>query len=150
MRDIRCLCACCRADYERAGYEIIPVMPIKREPCDKCERMGVNVELLPAKKPNLVFVCSPFGGLVENQELAAKYCAQEVKAGNIPFAPHIFFTWFMSEKDDRKKALFFSTSMIRMGIFKEIHVYEDPTSGMKEEIRAARETGTKVVYMEVK
>lgn len=146
--DIRCLCACCRADYERAGYEIIPIMPIKREPCDKCERMGVNVELIPSRKPNVVFVCSPFGGLVENQELAAKYCAQEVKAGNIPFAPHLIFPLFMSELTEREKAISFGIEMLYR--CDELHVYEQPTSGMKREIRAAISKGIKVVYMEAK
>ncbi|MEA4869910.1 MAG: DUF4406 domain-containing protein [Christensenella sp.] len=145
-RDIRCLCACCRADYERAGYEIIPVIPVKREPCDKCDRPGMNVEIRQTVRPKVVFVCSPFGGLVENQELAAKYCAREVAAGNVPFAPHLFYTWFMSEATERDKAIRRGIEMLYR--CDEVHVYEEPTQGMKREIAAAIAKGIKVVYME--
>ena len=147
MRDIRCLCANCRNDYVQAGYEIIPVLPIERESCDKCERPGVNVEVRKVVRPKLVFVCSPFGGLYENQERAAKYSANEVKAGNIPFAPHLLYPWFMSELNEREKAINYGIEMLYR--CDELHVYEKPTNGMKREIAAAIAKGIKVVYMEV-
>ena len=146
MKDVRCLCQCCRADYERAGYEVIPILPIQRKTCDKCERPGINIELRQSKIPKLVFVCSPFGGLYENQELAAKYSAREVAAGNIPFAPHLLFPWFMSELTEREKAIRFGIEMLYR--CDELHVYEKPTSGMKREIAAAIAKGIKVVYVE--
>lgn len=146
MKDIRCLCQGCRADYEAAGYLIIPILPIERDRCDKCERPGVHIELRKATKPKLVFVCSPFGGLYENQERAAKYSAREVAAGNIPFAPHLLFPWFMSELTERDKAIRYGIEVLYR--CDELHVYEKPTSGMKREISAAIAKGIKVVHME--
>lgn len=146
QRDIRCLCPCCRADYERAGYEIIPILPIKRESCDKCERMGVAIELIPAKHPKLVFVCSPFGGLDENIIKALTYCRREVDAGNIPIAPHCYFTRFMNETTERNKGISFGIELLLR--CEEMHVYDEPTDGMKREIEASRRHGIKVVYME--
>lgn len=149
MQDVRCLCGCCRNDYEAAGYTVSPVSPIKHEPCYKCGRNGTVVTIRKVeKKRRIVFVCSAYGGDEENQRRAEEYCTREVAAGNIPFAPHVYFPRFMSEKTDRERGILFG--LIFLAFCDEIHVYGDLTNGMRREIRRAIELGIRVVYMEAK
>lgn len=147
MADIRCLCERCKADYEQAGYTVKVQIPINRGHCDKCERNGVDVELLKLERHRkIVGVCSPFGGSEENLAKAREYCAQEVKAGNIPIAPHLIFTQFMSEETDRDKGISFGIELLSR--LDELHVYCKPTSGMRREIETLSKKGMKIVYME--
>lgn len=148
-RDIRCLCERCRGDYIAAGYLVETTNQVVRSSCDKCERMGVEVEILRLKpRRKIVIVCSPFGGKEENLIRAREYCAREVKAGNIPLAPHLIFPQFLDEATERSKGISFGIEIIKRA-GDELHVYETPTDGMQQEIRAAIERGIKVVYMEV-
>ena len=148
MADIRCLCTRCRSDYESAGYPAAPIYPLLSALCDKCGRPGVNVALDRVNlRRKIVFVCSPYGGDESNLKRAEEYCAREVRAGNIPFAPHLFFTRFMSEATDREKGIAFG--LVFLGFCDEIHVYRTPTSGMKREIQKSISLGIKVVHMEV-
>ena len=56
----------------------------------------------------VVYICSKLrGNIEENQEKAKQYCRQVVDEGNLPIAPHIYFTQFMDDSnvEDRIKAL---------------------------------------------
>jgi hypothetical protein len=52
VSDVRCLCSCCRSDYEQAGYTVTVIHPIRSDLCDKCERPGCQctITMNPTKK----------------------------------------------------------------------------------------------------
>lgn len=65
------------------------------------------------KNPQLsryVYICSPYNAETEeertaNAALAEKYCRCIVNEGNIPIAPHIYFTKFMDDGNEVERSL---------------------------------------------
>lgn len=65
------------------------------------------------KNPQLsryVYICSPYSAETEeertaNAEFAEKYCRDIVNEGNIPIAPHIYFTRFMDDGNEAERIL---------------------------------------------
>ena len=52
----------------------------------------------------VVYVCSKLRGNVEeNQEKVKQYCRQVVDEGNLPIAPHIYFTQFMDDNNESER-----------------------------------------------
>lgn len=58
-----------------------------------------------------VFVCSEFGGLETNLELARKYCKYAIDQGRNPLAPHLLFPQLLDDGSEAERAL-----GIRLGI----------------------------------
>jgi len=96
----------------------------------------------------LVYVCSPFAGdEARNTERARQFCKFAVRKGTIPFAPHLLYPQFMSDRDadERELALFFG--IVWLCKMDEVWVFGDTLSeGMKREIKKAHARGIPVKY----
>ena len=95
----------------------------------------------------VVYVCSKLrGNIEENQEKVKQYCRQVVDEGNLPIAPHIYFTQFMDDNnvEDRIKALEMNKTLIT--ICDCLYVYGEKSSGMKYEIDFAASIGKPIYY----
>ena len=95
----------------------------------------------------VVYVCSKLrGNIEENQEKAKQYCRQVVDEGNLPIAPHIYFTQFMDDNnvEDRIKALEMNKALIT--ICDCLYVYGEKSSGMKYEIDFAESIKKPIYY----
>ena len=68
---------------------------------------------------------------------ARQYCKFAVNKGRIPLAPHLYFPQFMSEADEREKAMDMNFELLRL--CGEVWVFgEQITEGMAMEIERAR------------
>ena len=94
----------------------------------------------------LVYVASPFAGDEErNTQNAIRYCRFAVDSGAIPWAPHLFLPWFMSEADERDAAMFMN--MVYLGRCEQLWVFGDRiTDGMAAEISKAKKRGIPIRY----
>lgn len=96
-----------------------------------------------------VYVCSPYSGNVEhNIEKAKDFCNEVLLEGNMPIAPHLYFTQFMDDNNptQREKALEFNKVLI--DFCDELAVFGDHiSSGMAEEIKYASSTDKLIVNM---
>ena len=46
----------------------------------------------------MIYVCSPYRGDVSvNVAFAKRCCLEVIKAGKVPFAPHLYFTQFLDD-----------------------------------------------------
>ena len=53
----------------------------------------------------LVYICSPLrGDVLENQQRARGFCKLALQAGYIPIAPHIYFTQFLDDENQKERA----------------------------------------------
>lgn len=43
--DERTLCSRCISDYRDSGYRVNAIYPLQREECDKCNRIGIKVNI---------------------------------------------------------------------------------------------------------
>ena len=108
------------------------------------------------KKPKNVFICSPFAPRGETRaemqkdmdrnirtaQLACRYAALE---GNVPYAPHLFFTQFLNDGDrlEREYGQVMGLSWLKQ--CSELRVIGRRISpGMKREIEKAKEWGIPV------
>ena len=95
----------------------------------------------------IIQVCSPYSGdIAHNTEMAKLYCRHIISLGHIPFAPHLFFTQFLSEETERDIGMQLSMNMI--GVAGLLAVFGEPTEGMKQEIEYAEMIGVEVQYIE--
>lgn len=93
-----------------------------------------------------IFVCSPLSspdeeGVRKNIERAWSYCLFVVRKGDIPFAPHGFYTMFMDDRHsgDREQAV--TMGIVELNLCDELWYFlaqdEAPSKGMKKEIEHA-------------
>jgi len=83
-----------------------------------------------------IFICSPLRGDIEkNQNNAKKYAREVSLSGNLPIVPHIYFTLFLNEIDEKERLRGIESGIALMDICDEMYVYGDPTTGMKIEIK---------------
>ena len=116
---------------------------------DDKERKGEN-------RPKKVFICSPFAPRGETREEMQKDMERNIRAaqracrfaaleGNVPYAPHLFFTQFLDDGDslEREYGQVMGLSWLRQ--CDEIRVIGRRISpGMRREIKKAREWGIPV------
>jgi len=89
----------------------------------------------------LVFVSSPYRGNIGlNVAKAKAYCREVIEAGDVPFAPHLFFPQIL-DSDDQGIAL----GLEVLARCDELMQCGEPTPGMEIEIAFAREHGIPVV-----
>lgn len=97
-----------------------------------------------------IYVCSPYRGEVEkNVKFAKKICRKIVMEGNLPIAPHLYFTQFMDDniEVERNKAIDINLKILNncdLLLICGNHV----SSGMGQEIKYAKENGIEVKYYE--
>lgn len=87
-----------------------------------------------------VFICSPLRGDVYKNILnAKKYCRFAVESGYIPFAPHLFFSRFLSDENEAERRLVIRMGKVFLDDCREIWWFGDTvTEGMQMELDRAR------------
>ena len=100
-------------------------------------------------KKEAVFICSPYRAadekeLAENVALAKRVCRYALDTGSVPYAPHLFFPQFVSEKDERQKGMEAGLEMLQR--MDELWVVGNRISeGMAQEITLASQKGIPVM-----
>ena len=116
----------------------------------------MNDVKLKAKKPKKVFICSPFAPRGETREemqkdmdrnirIAQKVCRYAALEGNVPYAPHLFFTQFLNDGDRLEREYGQVMGLAWLKQCSELRVIGRRISpGMKREIEKAQEWGIPV------
>ena len=91
----------------------------------------------------VVFVCSPYRGAVEeNVALAKRVCRKAVLEGYSVVCPHIFFTEFLDDRDEKEREIGILAGLKLLELADEIWVVDGKiSSGMAREIARAGELG---------
>jgi hypothetical protein len=97
-----------------------------------------------------IYVCSALRGDVEeNIRKARCYCEYVVKEfGNIPVAPHIYFTQFLDDNIAEDREFGISAGLFLLSECDELWYFGDTISrGMTDEIKTAMNQGIPVKYI---
>ena len=96
----------------------------------------------------LVYICSPFAGdEAGNTERARRFCRYAVLHGAIPFAPHLLYPQFMSDKNPAERELALLFGIIWLCKMDAVWVFgENISPGMKREISKARNKGIPIKF----
>lgn len=93
----------------------------------------------------IVFISSPYGNDPEgNTEKARDYCRFAMKQGAVPYASHLIFPQFVSEKAERRKALRMGLEMLSR--CDEMWCFGGISPGMQMEIDEAKRLEIPVRY----
>ena len=97
----------------------------------------------------LVYICSPLRGDVEsNQEKCRQYCKFACDLGVVPFAPHIFYTQFLSDDLEKEREIGIDCGLEVLKRCDEMWVFITDeygiTEGMKKEIYFAVENNIEI------
>lgn len=101
----------------------------------------------------LVFVCSPlraetYAGMQHNISNAGRYCEFVVNVGCTPFAPHVFFTRFLDDRNEKHRQAGIDGGIEFLKLCNELWVFGNKiTSGMEHEIKLAIELSIPVWYI---
>lgn len=97
-----------------------------------------NVRGISVKK---IYVCSPYhGDEAQNTESAIAYCRDIALRGDMPVAPHIYFTRFLSDDNGEERRLGIDMGLELLKLCDEMWVYGRVISeGMAREIAYACE-----------
>ena len=103
-----------------------------------------------SREGRFVYICSPYRDNPRvNVMRARQYCKFAVGRGCIPIAPHLYFPQFLSEIDERGKAM--SMNLELMKLCSEVWVFgERVTEGMKAEIAHAERLQKNIRYFTTK
>lgn len=104
------------------------------------------------KEPELIFVCSPLKAYGKysfeyNIHLAQKYCREVAMQGDLPLAPHVYFTNFLEDDIPSERELGFELGLKLLKLCKTMNVYIRngfKSNGMKNEIELAMILGIKI------
>ena len=97
----------------------------------------------------MIYVCSPYrGDVAENIAFAKRCCLEVIRAGEVPFAPHIYFTQFLNDNIPQERELGITCGLEVLSLCNEIWFFGDKiTDGMLAEIDYAKQHGIDIVYM---
>jgi len=97
-----------------------------------------------------IYVCNPLRGMFAfNIEQARKHCRFVISKGGIPFAPHIYFTQFLDDTNEKERAIGMKQGMEWLKQCDELWVFGRVLSeGMIEEIELAQKEKIKVRKLE--
>lgn len=101
----------------------------------------------PSKK--LIFVSSRLRGDMENNmKLAECLCRIVILKGQIPIAPHIYFTRFLDDRNANERDLGLTCGLELLKLCEEIWVFsfDGISQGMQLEIDSAKEQGKVIKY----
>jgi len=101
----------------------------------------------PSKK--LIFVSSRLRGDMENNmKLAECLCRIVILKGQIPIAPHIYFTRFLDDRNANERDLGLTCGLELLKLCEEIWVFsfDGISQGMQLEIDSAKEQGKTIKY----
>lgn len=94
-----------------------------------------------------IYICSPLRGDYETNISNAKdYCREVALQGDIPIAPHIYFTQFLDDSIPSEREIGLKYGLELVGLCDKVYVYGEPSEGMKAEIKLAEQLGIEVVY----
>jgi hypothetical protein len=95
-----------------------------------------------------VYICSPFAGdEAKNIEQARQFCKFAVRKGATPFAPHLLYPQFMSDKVPAERELALSFGIAWLDLMDALWVFGSTVSpGMKREIQKARTLGLAIKF----
>ena len=97
-----------------------------------------------------IYVCSPLSGDIENNiKKARNYCRKIMHEGNMPLAPHIYFTQFLNDEKQEERIIGMNMGLIRLKECDEIWVFcqNGISSGMKAEIEYAEKIKIPIRYI---
>ena len=104
-----------------------------------------------------IYVCSRLRAdanhtMEEHIKFATEHCKEIVKEGNMPIAPHIYFTQFMDDNIENERTLALKFNFDLLKSCDEIYVYDDEgiSSGMQAEIDYSNSNGKTIVYFKTK
>lgn len=85
----------------------------------------------------MVFVCSPLRGDYQGNALRARmYCRQVLDEGHTPYAPHLFFTQFLSDLDPVQREQGINAGIEMLKRCDEVWVFTKPDGTLSEGMRA--------------
>jgi hypothetical protein len=87
-----------------------------------------------------IFICSPLRGNIKpNIKRTKEICKWVIYKGNIPFAPHIYFTQFLDDSKTKERNLGIRSGLEWLRLCDELWIFGDVISeGMKKEIKFAK------------
>ena len=93
-----------------------------------------------------IFVCSKLKGVINNNiERAKEYCRNITLNGNIPIAPHIYFTQFLDESNKKERNIGILMGIELLKDCDELWVFDkDISEGMQKEIDIAKKLNIKI------
>ena len=94
-----------------------------------------------------IFVCSKLRGNIENNIKRTKeFCREVCLEGNVPIAPHIYFTQFLNELNENERNLGIDYGIELLKNCDELWIFDkDISSGMQKEINIAKKLNIKIV-----
>ena len=103
-----------------------------------------------SREGRFVYICSPYRDSPRvNVMRARQYCKFAVEKGRIPLAPHLYFPQFLSEINEREKAMSMNLELLRL--CGEAWVFgEKITEGMETEIAHAELLRKNIRYFTMK
>lgn len=94
----------------------------------------------------LIYVCSPLKGDIEkNIRIAKEHCRRIALNGDIPLAPHVYFTTFLDDTILEERELGMKMGMKLLEISDELWVFGKPSEGMKQEIKWFKDNTNKPI-----
>ena len=102
------------------------------------------------RQNQFTYICSPYRDNPRvNVMRARQYCKFAVGRGRIPLAPHLYFPQFLSEVDEREKAMLMNFELVKL--CSEVWVFgERITEGMETEIAHAGRLRKNIRYFTTK
>ena len=103
-----------------------------------------------SREGRFVYICSPYRDNPRvNVMRARQYCKFAVEKGRVPLAPHLYFPQFLSEIDEREKAMSMNLELLRL--CSEVWGFgERITDGMEAEIAHAGRLRKNIRYFTTK
>lgn len=96
----------------------------------------------------LVYICSPCRGDYEkNIDNAATYSRAAFRKGYIPITPHLYFTRFMDDTNDKERSMAMDAGLQLLLTCSEVWVFglDHPSEGMQAEIALAIRHGIPII-----
>ena len=96
----------------------------------------------------LVYICSPCRGDYEkNIDNAATYSRAAFRKGYIPITPHLYFTRFMDDTNDKERSMAMSAGSQLLLMCSEVWVFglDHPSEGKQAEIALAIRHGIPII-----
>lgn len=96
----------------------------------------------------LVYICSPCRGDYEkNIDNAATYSRAAFTRGYIPITPHLYFTHFMDDTNDKERSMAMAAGSQLLLMCSEVWVFglDHPSEGMQAEIALAIRHGLPII-----
>lgn len=102
-----------------------------------------------------VFICSPYRaktdeGIMDNIKQAQGYCREAALAGHNPFAPHLFYTYFLDDRIEKERNIGIKLGIEELRTCDQVWVYAADyyacSEGMKKEVLVAWSIGIPVIF----